>query len=58
MIFLRALIAIILLLAAFAMPDLVIVPVIGGVVAALLFIGYQLLKWASEITIRMPWRTK
>ena len=51
MIFLYILAGIILLLAVFAMPDLVIVPVIGGLFAAAIFIGWQFVKWASEYKI-------
>ena len=60
MIFLRALIAVILLLAALAMPDWVIVPVVGGIAVAMIFAGWQLYKWAREytITVRLPWRIK
>ena len=48
--------AILCALAFYSMPDLLIVPIAGGLTAAGLFLGWQLVKWSKDIVVRLVLR--
>ena len=56
MIFIYTFTAILCALAFYTMPDLLIVPIAGGLTAAGMFLGWQILKWGKDVVVRLVLR--